>query len=51
MIAHDRTLRELARLQPSSPAELEQVPGFGPKKAERYGEAFLEAIALAGRGE
>lgn len=51
VIAHDRTLRELARLQPSSPAELEQVPGFGPKKAERYGEAFLEAIALAGRGE
>ena len=47
VVAHDRTLRELARARPGSMDELEQVPGFGPKKAERYGEALLDAIALA----
>ncbi len=47
VIAHDRTLRELARLRPDTPGALAQVPGFGPKKAERYGEAFVEVITLA----
>ncbi len=47
VVAHDRTLRELARLQPSSPVLLQQVPGLGPAKIERYGAAFLEVIANA----
>ena len=46
VVAHDRTLRELATLRPGSMEALAQVPGLGPKKAERYGEAFLDVIAL-----
>lgn len=46
VVAHDRTLRELATLRPGSMEALSQVPGLGPKKAERYGEAFLDVIAL-----
>jgi len=47
VVAHDRTLRELARLQPSSVAMLQLVPGLGPSKIERFGAAFLEVIAAA----
>ena len=50
VVAHDRTLRELARLKPTDMSALEQVPGFGPKKAERYGEAFLDVITLSSPG-
>ncbi|MCZ8132565.1 MAG: ATP-dependent DNA helicase [Steroidobacteraceae bacterium] len=45
VVAHDRTLRELARLRPTNPVALLQVPGFGPQKVERYGTAFLRVIA------
>lgn len=44
VVAHDRTLRELARLKPRNPVELLQVPGFGPSKVDRYGGAFLGVI-------
>ncbi len=44
VIAHDRTLRELARLQPRSRTEIGAVPGFGPSKIERYADAFLRVI-------
>jgi ATP-dependent DNA helicase RecQ len=44
VVAHDRTLRELARLQPRNAVELMQVPGFGPSKVERYAGAFLAVI-------
>ena len=44
VIAHDRTLREIARMQPRSLDELGAVPGFGSRKVERYGEAFLEVL-------
>jgi ATP-dependent DNA helicase RecQ len=44
VVAHDRTLRELARLKPRNPVELLQVPGFGPSKVERYAGAFLGVI-------
>jgi len=47
VVAHDRTLRELARLRPSSVAMLQLVPGLGPSKIERFGAAFLEVIATA----
>ena len=43
-VFHDKTLKEMAALRPSSRAELLQVGGVGERKAERYGEAFLEAI-------
>jgi ATP-dependent DNA helicase RecQ len=40
----DRTLVELARRRPASDAELLTVPGVGPAKLEKYGEAFLELL-------
>ena len=44
VIAHDRTLRELARLRPRDEDELRAVPGFGERRVERYGEAFLDVL-------
>jgi ATP-dependent DNA helicase RecQ len=40
----DKTLIELARRRPATEAELLAVPGVGPAKLEKYGEAFLEAL-------
>ena len=40
----DATLVEMVAQMPKSEAELLGVPGVGPKKLERYGEAFLEAL-------
>jgi ATP-dependent DNA helicase RecQ len=45
VVAHDRTLRELAQARPRSAQELMDVPGFGPRKTEKFGEAFLRVIA------
>jgi len=45
VVAHDRTLRELAEARPRSAQELMNVPGFGPRKTEKFGEAFLRVIA------
>jgi ATP-dependent DNA helicase RecQ len=44
VIAHDRTLRELARQRPRTPAELAGIHGMGPSRIERYGAGFLEAV-------
>jgi ATP-dependent DNA helicase RecQ len=40
----DRTLVDLARLQPTSEAEMLRVGGVGAVKLEKYGEAFLAAL-------
>ena len=45
VIAHDRTLRELAQARPRNVQELLGVPGFGPHKAEKFGAEFLRVIA------
>jgi ATP-dependent DNA helicase RecQ len=45
VIAHDRTLRDLARLRPGSRDALADAHGLGPAKIARYGEAFLAVIA------
>ena len=45
VIFHDATLREMARLKPSTPEALRQVYGVGERKAAELGEAFLRAIA------
>ncbi len=45
VIFHDATLRELARLRPSSLDELRHVYGVGARKAEVYGDALIEVIA------
>ncbi len=48
VVFHDRTLREMARLVPRTPAELLRVHGVGERKAREFGPAFLEAIAAHG---
>jgi ATP-dependent DNA helicase RecQ len=44
VIFHDTTLRELARLKPTTMEAFQQVYGIGVKKASQLGEAFLEEI-------
>lgn len=44
MIAHDSTLQELARRKPNTPQKLLGTKGFGPSKAEKYGEDILGII-------
>jgi len=51
VIFHDRTLRDMARLKPASPAQLLQVYGIGERKAAELGPRFLEAIAGYLEGE
>jgi ATP-dependent DNA helicase RecQ len=45
VIFSDATLIEMARQRPRSAEELMLVNGVGPKKLDRYGEAFLRVLA------
>jgi ATP-dependent DNA helicase RecQ len=47
VVASDRTLREIAALQPRTLEELMRVYGIGATKAARYGRGFLEVVARA----
>ena len=51
VVASDRSLREIAALFPTPPADVQALThahGIGDAKAERYGEGFLEVLrALA----
>jgi len=50
VVFSDATLAEMAARKPATHAELLEVNGVGQAKLERYGDAFLEAIAeRAGR--
>ena len=40
-----KTLAKIAERGPGSIAELEAVPGMGPQKAERFGEALLAVLS------
>ncbi len=40
----DRSLRDMARLRPSTPAAFLTVTGVGEAKKDRYGDRFLELI-------
>jgi len=40
-------LTEFLILQPATVDELVRVPGIGPQKARKYGEAILEALFVA----
>jgi ATP-dependent DNA helicase RecQ len=40
----DKTLVELAKQHPTSLAEMRRVPGIGPAKIEKYGDAFLAVL-------
>ncbi|HKK53322.1 MAG TPA: HRDC domain-containing protein, partial [Myxococcota bacterium] len=44
VVASDRSLRDLARLQPTRQADLERAHGIGEAKAERYGPGFLKVL-------
>ena len=44
VIFHDATLREMARLRPTSMNALLAVKGIGARKADDLGETFLAAI-------
>ena len=44
IILHDRTLMAIAAARPRSTAELLDVPGIGPGKAEKYGEAIVSLV-------
>jgi ATP-dependent DNA helicase RecQ len=44
VIFHDRTLRELARLKPTSIAALRHVYGVGDRKVDELGEDVIGAI-------
>ena len=45
IILHDSTLRELARIQPTTLEALRSVRGFGERKIADLGARFLERIA------
>jgi ATP-dependent DNA helicase RecQ len=44
IVFSDAALRGMASRRPHSEGDLLQVPGVGPVKLERYGNAFLEAL-------
>jgi ATP-dependent DNA helicase RecQ len=45
IVFSDATLKAMAELRPRSDAELLRVPGIGPAKLDRYGDAFLQELA------
>jgi ATP-dependent DNA helicase RecQ len=45
MILPDRTLRQIARLLPSSGTDLARVPGIGPQKLAQYGKEILAVVS------
>ncbi len=49
VVCHDATLAALAAALPATPSELLAVPGLGPVKAARYGDALLALVARYGR--
>ena len=44
-IFSNKTLEALARYRPKNSEEMLGVPGVGPVKAQRFGRAFLDALA------
>jgi len=44
VVAHDRTLDEIVRWKPRTPADLAQVYGMGPARIARYGEGLLAVV-------
>jgi len=44
VVAHDRTLRDIARLKPRSSDSLLEAHGMGPAKVKRYGAGLLDVV-------
>ena len=49
LVFPDKTLQELAHILPESPADLLNIRGIGPAKAQRFGDEALAVIALSKR--
>jgi ATP-dependent DNA helicase RecQ len=47
VVFHDRTLAEIAHRRPGSSGALATIPGVGPAKLERYGDAVLAILREA----
>jgi len=47
VIFHDSTLRAMAMARPRTLADMEELPGMGSTKLDRYGAAFLKVIKAA----
>lgn len=47
VVFHDSTLAAVAEAKPRSRTQLLSLPGVGPVKAERYGDAVLAVVADA----
>ena len=45
VVAHDRTLVDMAKKRPQTPAAMLEVHGMGPARIEQYGARFLELLA------
>jgi ATP-dependent DNA helicase RecQ len=45
VVFHDRTLNELAARRPTDMRELAALPGIGPSKLDRYGQALLDVLS------
>jgi ATP-dependent DNA helicase RecQ len=46
VVFHDRTLIAMAKNRPTDTSEMELISGVGVKKLERYGDDFLNVIAM-----
>ena len=44
VVFHDKTLKEMVALRPTSRGQFLQISGVGERKAEQFGEEFLAAI-------
>jgi ATP-dependent DNA helicase RecQ len=50
IVMHDTALAELCRVQPRTLSQLLNVPGFGERKLELYGDQILDAMEQFHRG-
>jgi RecQ family ATP-dependent DNA helicase len=41
VVLHDKTLRAIAHVRPATPNQLQEVPGMGPAKVDKYGDQIL----------
>ena len=42
LVLHDKTLRAIAYARPTTPNQLQEIPGMGPAKVEKYSQQILE---------
>lgn len=44
LVLHDKSIKEMSRKMPQTLTALKKIHGWGDKKIERYGQAFLEVL-------